>query len=194
MSDFLKNLRSSQSRDPDGNRKGYECSFYPQTDRRSYKERRVTPQSRRQTGLEELTPKIAGLIPEIKDFLTDISETQQRIAKACERRADSEERRLRIAEEAVETLRQFFSTGITSTMAMNTDPESLPRVAEAKATRRMATKSRREEVIGKIKKMRGEGMTYDQIAITLGRMNIPTFSNRGAWHAQTIHRLCQEKR
>ena len=34
-----------------------------------------------------------------------------------------------------------------------------------------------------------DNMTLEQVADYLTKNNIPTFSGRGRWHAQTIHRL-----
>lgn len=51
----------------------------------------------------------------------------------------------------------------------------------------------REEVMDIIYTMRGEGATFDQVAARLIELGQPTFSGRGEWHAQTIHRLCNKK-
>jgi hypothetical protein len=51
----------------------------------------------------------------------------------------------------------------------------------------------REEILHIIQTMRNEGATYDQIAKHLVDLGQPTFSGRGEWHAQTIHRLCSRK-
>lgn len=51
----------------------------------------------------------------------------------------------------------------------------------------------REEVMGIIHTMRKQGATYDQVAKHLVELGQPTFSGRGEWHAQTIHRLCSKK-
>jgi len=48
----------------------------------------------------------------------------------------------------------------------------------------------RDEVMGIIHKMRKEGAIFDQIAKRLIALGQPTFSGRGEWHAQTVHRLC----
>ncbi len=48
----------------------------------------------------------------------------------------------------------------------------------------------REVVMDIINSMREEGATYDQVAKRLIDLGQPTFSGRGEWHAQTIHRLC----
>ncbi len=51
----------------------------------------------------------------------------------------------------------------------------------------------REVVMDIIDSMRKEGATYDQVAKRLIDLDQPTFSGRGEWHAQTIHRLCSKK-
>ncbi len=51
----------------------------------------------------------------------------------------------------------------------------------------------RDVVMGIINDMREEGATYDQVAKRLVDLGQPTFSGRGEWHAQTIHRLCSKK-
>ncbi len=51
----------------------------------------------------------------------------------------------------------------------------------------------REEIMEIINTMREQGATYDQVAKYLIDLGQPTFSGRGEWHAQTIHRLCSNK-
>lgn len=51
----------------------------------------------------------------------------------------------------------------------------------------------REEIMNIINTMREQGATYDQVAKHLIDLGQPTFSGRGEWHAQTIHRLCSNK-
>ncbi|MEN8212286.1 MAG: hypothetical protein ABFR31_11255 [Thermodesulfobacteriota bacterium] len=51
----------------------------------------------------------------------------------------------------------------------------------------------REAIMKIIYTMREEGATFDQIAVHLVELGQPTFSGRGEWHAQTIHRLCYKK-
>lgn len=51
----------------------------------------------------------------------------------------------------------------------------------------------REAVMDIIRSMRAEGDTFDQVATRLVELGQPTFSGRGEWHAQTIHRLCNKK-
>ena len=48
----------------------------------------------------------------------------------------------------------------------------------------------RAEAMETIERMRSEGATFDQIAKYFMKIGQPTFSGRGEWHAQTVHRLC----
>ena len=51
----------------------------------------------------------------------------------------------------------------------------------------------REAVMNIIYTMRDKDVTFGQIAAHLVELKQPTFSGRGEWHAQTIHRLCNKK-
>jgi hypothetical protein len=51
----------------------------------------------------------------------------------------------------------------------------------------------REQVMDIIYTMRDQGATFDQVAKRLIDLGQPTFSGRGEWHAQTVHRLCNRK-
>ncbi len=52
----------------------------------------------------------------------------------------------------------------------------------------------REEAMETICRMREHGATFSQIATHLIEINQPTFSGKGKWHAQTIHRLMQKQK
>jgi len=51
----------------------------------------------------------------------------------------------------------------------------------------------RDAIMDIIESMRKDGATFDQVAKQLVDLGQPTFSGRGEWHAQTIHRLCSKK-
>ena len=55
-----------------------------------------------------------------------------------------------------------------------------------------ATDAQRARILKIIKKMYKEKATYSGIALRLEEENLPTFSGRGKWHAQTIHRLLKK--
>ncbi len=47
----------------------------------------------------------------------------------------------------------------------------------------------RQDVLEKIFGLMEEGLTYEQVANTLNEEKIPTFSQKGKWHRQTVHKL-----
>ena len=49
----------------------------------------------------------------------------------------------------------------------------------------------KDDILSIIRTMRKKGSTFAIIADYLKEKGIPTFSGRGEWHAQTIHRLCK---
>jgi hypothetical protein len=70
------------------------------------------------------------------------------------------------------------------------------KIVEKKSTETASASGKllgREAVMNIIYTMRDEGVTFGQIAAHLVELNQPTFSGRGEWHAQTIHRLCNKK-
>jgi len=52
----------------------------------------------------------------------------------------------------------------------------------------------REAVMNIIYTMREKGATFDEVAKHFVELGQPTFSGRGEWHAQTVHRLCNKRK
>lgn len=52
----------------------------------------------------------------------------------------------------------------------------------------------RDDVMAKIYSMREKGETFEQVAQFFVEIGQPTFSGRGEWHAQTVHRLCSKRK
>ena len=72
--------------------------------------------------------------------------------------------------------------------------ENLPGIVQQtvhvkREPRRRKINARKQEVLDLIDKLRDENMTSEEVAAYFTENNIPTFSGRGRWHAQTIHRL-----
>ncbi len=65
--------------------------------------------------------------------------------------------------------------------------------AAQKSTTRKELLSR-DEVLKIVNGMREKGATFDQVAQHLVELGQPTFSGRGDWHAQTVHRLCNSQK
>ncbi len=70
------------------------------------------------------------------------------------------------------------------------------KIVAKKAEEKVSTDNKllsREAVMDIIHSMRAKGDTFDMVASRLVELGQPTFSGRGEWHAQTIHRLCNKR-
>lgn len=105
------------------------------------------------------------LAPAIKNFLNQAAESQAKVAAAQEKNA-----------QAIEKL-------------MESLPELIQQAPLRREPRKRKISARKQELLDMIKKLRDENMTYEEVAAYLEKNKIPTFSGRGRWHAQTIHRL-----
>ncbi len=133
---------------------------------------------------DRLMATLADAIPPIKELLERIAKDHQRLAEAEERRSHAEERKAEAAEKIAEALKSFLENGAPAGL-MGLSPS--PPVCEKPG------KKQRETVVGIIDEMRRDGATYRQIAAHLDTERLPTFSGKGKWHAQTIHRICQSE-
>ncbi|MCF8068039.1 MAG: recombinase family protein [Desulfobacterales bacterium] len=114
--------------------------------------------------------QIAGALPEIKTLLESLVTTGNR-------RIEIEERKTVALESIAVSLKNF--NGL-----------NLPASVEGGLTGKSSND--KGKIVQMVKALRKKGETYDQIANFLEKENIPTFSGRGKWHAQTIHKICRE--
>jgi hypothetical protein len=203
MDDFLHNLRTGKNKPFDRNRKQFDSNGYKNPDRQG------TNDNRRKDAFQR--PPSVDHFPAIKILLGDISEGQRRLADIYERRATAEER---IAS-ALERLASGFSGNnppsqpavseqkideqVLLTVVETAEPVSalqpetttiLSRIEITDdSTQPELDRNRILEMIGD---MRKEQMSYEKIARTLEAQGIPTFSGKGAWHSQTISKLCHQ--
>ncbi len=203
MSEFLQNLRAKQNKRYDGNRRQYPNAQYQ--DRRNDKDNRKQQQVVA-TAVETLSASLAENLPVIKTILEGISENQKRLAEAEDRRARAEERKASVLESIFDYAKQYIGTGINLSAMdpIKSEPENqqpteqFPKEAgvesespiESEITQ--TTFPSRKEVLALIGDMREKGATYDQIAKHLETEGIPTFSRKGQWRGQTVHRLYQK--
>ena len=107
------------------------------------------------------------LVPVIVNFLDKTAASKARIAEAREKNA-----------EAVAKLMESLPEILQQTVPTRNEP------------RRRKISPKKQETLDLIHKLRNEdNMTLEEVADYLTKNNIPTFSGRGRWHAQTIHRL-----
>ena len=211
MNEFLQNLRTKNKRF-DGNRRQYPNSQYQ--DRRNGKDNRK-PNIAVNAAVEQLSQSLSENLPIIKSLLEGISENQKRLASAEERRAGAEERKAAVLETIVEIAKQWADGNLNSPDLSNLNPANNSETAteeydqyssvadtaneseahyEASAieVKQNPEELSREEVLDIIHKLRKEGTTYEHIARHLDSQGIPTFSRKGKWRGQTVHRLYQK--
>jgi hypothetical protein len=202
MSEFLQNLRAKQNKRYDGNRRQYSNPQYQ--DRRNEKDNRKYQGGT--TAAETLSAAIVENLPVIKKILEGISENQKRLADAEDRRAQAEERKATVLESILDYAKQYFGAGM-NVSGINTINETAEKPQEkVMASTETIMESEpsaesestdplipgREEVLAMISDMREKGSTYDQIAKHLETAGIATFSRKGQWRGQTVHRLYQK--
>jgi hypothetical protein len=202
MDDFLHNLRTGKNKPFDRNRKQFDSNGYKNPDRQG-------PNDNRRKDAFQRTPPVDHF-PAIKILLGDIAEGQRRLADIYERRATAEER----LASAMERIAAGFTeknlvvsapekrAGADSRMIPETvkpAPVSQPAAPEASvavitggAADAIQSGLDREGVLEMIGALRKEQFSYEKIAGTLKAKGIPTFSGKGAWHSQTVSKLCHQ--
>jgi len=204
MSEFLQNLRAKQQQNKryDGNRRQYPNSQYQ--DRRNEKDGRKNQVVA--TAVETLSAALVENLPLIKTIMEEISENRKKLADAQDRRARAEERKAAVLESIFDYAKQYIGAGmnvpgISTIIAATENPKDMEMssketVVEPEPPVEFETSEPslpgREEVLAMIGDMREKGSTYDQIATHLEMEGIPTFSRKGQWRGQTVHRLYQK--
>jgi hypothetical protein len=204
MSEFLQNLRAKQQQNKryDGNRRQYPNSQYQ--DRRNEKDGRKNQVVA--TAVETLSAALVENLPLIKTIMEEISENRKKLVDAQDRRARAEERKAAVLESIFDYAKQYIGAGmnvpvISTIIAATENPKDMEMssketVVEPEPPVEFETSEPslpgREEVLAMIGDMREKGSTYDQIATHLETEGIPTFSRKGQWRGQTVHRLYQK--
>ncbi|MCP4115003.1 MAG: hypothetical protein GY737_06265 [Desulfobacteraceae bacterium] len=199
MSDFLKNLRSthrgsqaqrgSQPRPSGPTRKEIGERYYSGNERRTVVDRRAPLRPQQPQRQYKESDTMLESLPMIKENLATV-------ATSLERMAESQENLAKVKAEQHQAMGTFFEN--LNQVLMEKIVPSLDAASAAPRPVRKGTTSyasgthhTKDEVIAIIRSMREERATYAEIAEALTAKGIPTFSGRGDWHAQTIHRLCK---
>jgi len=190
---------------------------YPSNGNLSMKRSSTHNQSRNQISKDEAAPSVLiQALDTLNRHIEILSKNQDYLVSAQERTADMLERQAIAMERIVDHLNIFPKQSSSlrilkkqSGTANKTDttiadpvedltpdkPVVLKRKKnvkknDAKENSSITKRLGRDEIMGIIHQMRKEGAIFDQIAKRLIALGQPTFSGRGEWHAQTIHRLC----
>ncbi len=179
MSDFLRNLRSSHKKDPSNSRRNLDGHYYPQKDRRRLPDRR----SNYSENLESLWVCLQDLLPQFLDNSSSLTRSFEKILEENDLLTEAKIRQHNAVSNFFDNLNKIF----------NDDFFSHPVIERSKTTTSYAsgTHYTKDDILTIIRTMRNKGATFAVIADYLKEKGIPTFSGRGEWHAQTIHRLCK---
>ncbi|MCK5311058.1 MAG: hypothetical protein KAJ62_03060 [Desulfobacteraceae bacterium] len=181
MSDFLKSLRSSKQKSSK-TRKSMDSYYSQKSERRQIKDRRDANFNHMPPN-DELTRTLAEFAPLTSENISTIAANIERSVEIQETLAESEIKKNNTITSLIKNLDDFL-TGNAVTTAMQGEPTVTTSYASG-------TRYTKDEVLDIIKTMRKERATFATIASYLKEKKIPTFSGRGEWHAQTIHRLCK---
>lgn len=183
MNDYLRNLRDSGKKETSPVKKTIKNNYFTPGERRIPKERRPSAFNRTNSIPAKETKKqeIGDLLPIIADNTTQLVKEMGRIAEVSEMIMESQMRQQNAMTDFFNSLKTF--------MATMQCPDDMPIATTSYATGTHYTK---DDIISTINRMRDQGATFSTIAEYLREKGIPTFSGRGHWHAQTIHRLCKQ--
>ena len=183
MNDFLKNLRNSGKKETASPRKALDTNYFSQSDRRLTKERRPSAFTRSNVHpvKETVSPEIKDLLPQIAENTSHLVKEIGRLAAVSEMVMESQMRQQNALADFFESLGEFLANSHTT--------DGMPMATTSYACGTHYTK---DDIISTINMMRDQGATFATIAEYLRDKGIPTFSGRGQWHAQTIHRLCKQ--
>ncbi len=193
MNDFLRNLRSSHKKETPPPRKSTESQFYPQSDRRATMHDRRTPQHSQQQQHQQSSPQhslaVEDLAEQLNDMLPVLLENSSALVEHVEKLTTINEMMMESTMRQNNAVADFFENlGKMLTEAPRNDPHTQPKATTSYASGTHYTK---DDILSIIHNMRDQSATFSIIAEYLREKGIPTFSGRGEWHAQTIHRLCK---
>lgn len=181
MSDFLRNLRSAAKKDAPLQRKNLAGNYYPKQERRTLGDRRNVNDL---DMIETLAQRLGDALPEILENMTALTEQAERFVAANELTAKSKIQQ----HTAVADFFNNLNTLLTENTESGISPAQPRKVTTSYASGTHYTK---DDILLIIQNMRDQGATFSIIADYLKEKGMPTFSGRGEWHAQTIHRLCK---
>ncbi|MCF6246205.1 MAG: hypothetical protein L3J69_02470 [Desulfobacula sp.] len=179
MSDFLRNLRSSHKKEQSIPRRNQGGNYYPQKERRHMSDRR----SNHSEGLEILWSCLNDILPELTDNTTQLIQHIQTRKAKDPNLLEAKIRQHNAIADFFDNLNKLFSEVPI--------PHTSGRKTKATTSYASGTHYTKDDILTIIRDMRSSGTTFAIIAEYLRDKGIPTFSGRGDWHAQTIHRLCK---
>lgn len=196
MSEFLKNFRTAHSRFAGNKRNPYDGHYYPAQDRRNGNDRRNEQVQTQGKPSSSLYAKIEDFLPALQALLETITENQLSLLDLKKKQAQSGEEMASAFKDIAAALHSLHAPANNKPSPLETkesnEGQSPLTVEELEKTEMKSSADEKRDIIRIMKKLRKKGGTYKEIAYFLNENKIPTFSNKGHWHAQTIHRLCSQ--
>ncbi len=200
MNDFFKKIRSVQKptrqRQSGMTRKTYDARNSPLNERRKIMDRRTAAMEQMEKDSEMFSELLRESMPAIRDNIAKITSSIEKIADIKETISKEKIRGYREMGNFFENLNLILEQQIIPSMNIKTAMDQEPEAIKKQNKNYGGFKSfgldgnhTKEDVLDLIKTMRQNGATFAAIADYLKDNDIPTFSGRGQWHAQTIHRL-----
>ena len=177
MSDFLKSFRTSQEKASSDPKKNRDDHYYPQIDRRK------NPSRRSSDSLESLLISLRDQLPQLVSGASSVTRHLEKMIAQNELLVEANIRQNNAISYFFDNLNRIFSEDF---FAPSSDKKPT-----ATASYASGTHYTKDDILTIIGTMRKKGATFAIIADYLKEKGIPTFSGRGEWHAQTIHRLCK---
>lgn len=177
MSDFLRNLRSSHKKDKSDPKRNLDGHYYPQNEPRKTQDRKSSSSETR----DDLWITLKELMPQLVDNTSVLTVYFEKMAEQNESLVEAKIRQYNSMTVFLNNLNKIFTEDIPFS-------KSKTKVTASYAS---GTRYTKDEIMTIIRTMRKSGTTFAIIAEYLKDKGIPTFSGRGEWHAQTIHRLCK---
>lgn len=188
MDDFLYNLRNNANQKRhDGNRKPY-GAYNRNYDRNRGKDNKGGYYNR--TIHQEY-------LPLLKKAIDEISASYKRMAEAGERRARAEERQAKALEmiASVTTGQPIIAENeieVQDDSKVETTESSTENENAEVSETTTSPETEREKIVGTIRDMRNNNISYDKIAQFLSDKGVPTITGKGQWRAQTVSRLYRQ--
>ncbi|MFZ5568786.1 MAG: hypothetical protein ACOZF0_00160 [Thermodesulfobacteriota bacterium] len=184
--DFLKNIRSGKDKQPQSRTNYDRHQYHYESQQQYFGNEKRNGQDRRRVKMtpfeETLVELVKTMMPAVTTFLENAVQCQKRAVELEELKAKAESEKTEIMKTVFEYVK---SSGLEGAL--------LARDTRKKRTRaRKPLDQNRKKILQVIEKMRNKGETFDNIALYLEKEQFQTFSGRGQWHAQTVHRLFQD--
>ena len=179
MTDFLKNLRSSHKKEASIHRRPPDNPYFGRSERLRPPERPPEPPD-----------NLELLLSSLNDFLPALTDTIEQLSNHLEK--DREESRLLVEAQIRQhnAISNFFDN-MNRFFCETAGHSQASQRSKTTASYTSGTHYTKDDILEIIRMMRNKGATFSVIATYLKDKGIPTFSGRGEWHAQTIHRLCK---